>query len=161
MPTECDQLKNQPYAKEKCPLCGIPFPEFMRGQVQRSKRLLGVLWKRPYCAIICHECKNIIGWEYSNADKGKGHFKTHLFSKIKNKILSVIANAIVFGAMSVGVTICLMNLVVVFFILTLTSSLFLANETLLPIALIIGLVGGIASVIAIIDWAFKYRANNN
>ena len=63
MPIEYTLLKNQPYAREICPKCNERFPEFMRGQVQRSKRFLGFLWKRDYCAIICHACKEIIGWE--------------------------------------------------------------------------------------------------
>lgn len=63
MPIECVQLKDEPFPFEKCPKCGAGWPEFMRGQVQRSKRVLGFLWKRPYCAIICHKCKNVIGWE--------------------------------------------------------------------------------------------------
>lgn len=63
MPIECVQLKDEPFSFEKCPKCGAGWPEFMRGQVQRSKRFLGFLWKRPYCAVICHKCKNIIGWE--------------------------------------------------------------------------------------------------
>ena len=63
MPIEADLLKNYPYALEACPKCGERFPEFMRGMVQRSKRYLWVFWKRPYCAVICHGCKAIIGWE--------------------------------------------------------------------------------------------------
>jgi predicted nucleic-acid-binding Zn-ribbon protein len=63
MPIESDLLAREPYAKERCPKCGAICPEFMRGQVQRSKRFLWVLWKRPYCAVICHRCKCIIGWE--------------------------------------------------------------------------------------------------
>ena len=63
MPIEYELLKNRPYAKEVCPKCGAGCPEFMRGQVQRSKRFLHILWKRPYCAVICHKCKKVIGWE--------------------------------------------------------------------------------------------------
>ena len=63
MPLEVTLLKNYPYAFEVCPKCGERFPEFMRGRVQRSKRYLFVLRKRPYCAVICHACKAIIGWE--------------------------------------------------------------------------------------------------
>jgi len=63
MPIECEQLNRQPCAVKKCPKCGTLFPDFMRGQVQRSKRFLGILWRRPYCAVICHGCKKIIGWE--------------------------------------------------------------------------------------------------
>jgi len=53
MPIEYDLLKNQPYAKEKCPRCGQLFPEFMRGMVQSwwRKKL-----RMRYCAVICHNC---------------------------------------------------------------------------------------------------------
>lgn len=48
MPIECEQLR------------GEPFPEFMRGQVQSTwRRLL----RLAYCAVICHNCKQITGWE--------------------------------------------------------------------------------------------------
>jgi len=63
MPSEYMLLKEEPFFKELCPNCGARFPEFMRGMVQRPKRFLGVLWRQDYCAVICHECKNIIGWE--------------------------------------------------------------------------------------------------
>jgi len=63
MPIEYELLRREPYAIEKCPKCGKLSPEFMLGQVQRSKRFLWILWHRPYCAVICHECKKIIGWE--------------------------------------------------------------------------------------------------
>ncbi len=63
MPLEADLLKNRPYPFERCPKCGQPFPEFLRGMVQRSRRFLGFLWRQPYCAVICQQCKAIIGWE--------------------------------------------------------------------------------------------------
>lgn len=63
MPIEALILSHAPYAKEKCQKCGERFPEFMRGQVQRSKRFLGIGPRRRYCAVICHACKEIIGWE--------------------------------------------------------------------------------------------------
>ena len=63
MPTEVELLRSYPYVFEICPKCGERFPEFLRGQVQRSKRFLGFLWRQPYCAVICHGCKRIIGWE--------------------------------------------------------------------------------------------------
>jgi hypothetical protein len=63
MPEECVLLKDAPYNLEQCPLCSTEFPNFMRGMVQRRKRFLGFLWKQDYCAIICHGCKNIVGWE--------------------------------------------------------------------------------------------------
>lgn len=60
MPIEAEQLRNAPYAKESCNKCGAQFPEFMRGQVQSAWRRLLFL---PYCAVICHKCKQVIGWE--------------------------------------------------------------------------------------------------
>ena len=50
-----------PIKKEPCcPKCGQPFPEFLRGQVQSSwRKLFGM----KYCAVICHKCKEVIGWE--------------------------------------------------------------------------------------------------
>lgn len=60
MPIECDLLKPYPYAKEECQNCGQEFPEFMRGEVQSGWRKL---FRLPYCAVICHRCKQIIGWE--------------------------------------------------------------------------------------------------
>lgn len=60
MPIECEQLRNAPYAEEECKHCNEPFPEFMRGQVQSTwRRMLGL----PYCAVICHKCKKLTGWE--------------------------------------------------------------------------------------------------
>jgi hypothetical protein len=60
MPIECEQLRNSPYAREKCKHCSAGFPEFMRGEVQS-------IWRRllrlPYCAVICQKCKKITGWE--------------------------------------------------------------------------------------------------
>jgi len=69
---ECTQLRGAPYFYEACPRCGEPFPEFMRGQVQRGKRFLWVLWRRPYCAVICHKCKRIVGWESPQLSTSQG-----------------------------------------------------------------------------------------
>ena len=63
MPIEVLLLAHEPYPVERCPICALPFRAFLRGQVQRSKRFLGVLWPRPYCAVICQGCKQIVGWE--------------------------------------------------------------------------------------------------
>lgn len=63
MPIEYKLFMNVPLSDIKCPRCGVSSNGFMRGQVQRSKRFLGFLWRRPYCAIICHVCKDIIGHE--------------------------------------------------------------------------------------------------
>jgi hypothetical protein len=65
MPIEYRLFMNVPLSDIKCPRCGVSSNGFMRGQVQRSKRFLWVLWRRPYCAVICHGCKEIIGWESS------------------------------------------------------------------------------------------------
>lgn len=70
MPIECKLLEKEPSAFSRCPFCGTPDPMFMRGQVQRSKRFLRFLWKRHYCAVICQECKEIIGWESPPSCKG-------------------------------------------------------------------------------------------
>lgn len=69
MPLETAILDPQPSPLPLCPRClACPFIPFMRGQVQRSpmpwwapwplKR-----WRRAYCAIICRDCKEIVGWE--------------------------------------------------------------------------------------------------
>ena len=72
MPAEYDLLKPYPYAREICRKCGGPFPEFLRGIVQsRSRKLFGF----PYCAIICHHCKEVIGWEEPN------NFNVSIFNK--------------------------------------------------------------------------------
>lgn len=60
MPIECEQLRNAPFAREKCKHCGSGLPDFMLGQVQSTwRRLL----RLPYCAVICHKCKKLTGWE--------------------------------------------------------------------------------------------------
>ena len=60
MTKEYTQLQGAPYALESCKHCGAGFPEFMRGMVQSAWRRLFAI---PYCAVICHECKEIAGWE--------------------------------------------------------------------------------------------------
>lgn len=61
MPKEVDLLKSSPVFYSKCPKCWAPFHTFMRGEVQSW-------WRRffdfPYCAVICLNCKNIVGWEH-------------------------------------------------------------------------------------------------
>ena len=60
MPKECAMLEGAPFAKAMCDKCGARFPDFMRGQVQSWwRKKLGL----PYCAVICHKCKEVIGWE--------------------------------------------------------------------------------------------------
>jgi len=63
MPMECEQLRDEPMPLDKCPKCGDTFRTFLRGQIQRSKRFLGMFKKQPYCALICASCENIVGWE--------------------------------------------------------------------------------------------------
>ena len=82
MPIECSYLSDAPYPEVKCPHCGdFPLEPFMRGQVQRRRYKIDVEWRsftiwrlvfkyplirskeRPYCAIICRNCKNIVGYE--------------------------------------------------------------------------------------------------
>ena len=61
MPLEFAQLKDHPCPFDRCPSCGAePFDQFMRGLVQSTWRR----WLRlPYCAIICWNCKRIVGRE--------------------------------------------------------------------------------------------------
>ena len=63
MPIEVELLQGCPYAFERCPRCSAPFSQCLRGQVQRSKRFLWVLWPQPYCAVICGMCRHVVGWE--------------------------------------------------------------------------------------------------
>ena len=72
MPIEFALLSGQSLALAKCPKCGEPLnatpghphEPFMRGQVQRTRHALPCFWKtRPYCAVICYRCKEIVDWE--------------------------------------------------------------------------------------------------
>jgi len=71
MPLEAIALLMQAVPLEQCPLCGAsPFTPFMRGQVQRKRwtcreGLRSILCMRPfdYCALICADCKQVVGWE--------------------------------------------------------------------------------------------------
>ena len=64
MPIESAVLRFKPEPLDACPSCGQrPFRSFMRGQVQRRRRFLWVLWRRPYCAVMCEGCKAIVAWE--------------------------------------------------------------------------------------------------
>jgi hypothetical protein len=64
MPMETTLLISKPFGIDYCPKCHSPFTAFLRGQVQRTPRFLGFLWKRDYCALICYACKAIVGWEH-------------------------------------------------------------------------------------------------
>lgn len=64
MPIECTLLKDAPNPLAICPKCRQPFRPFLRGLIQRSERkwrLFGP--RRPYCALICWACKEIVGYE--------------------------------------------------------------------------------------------------
>lgn len=61
MPVEFLQLLYKLPTHAFCPKCQAkPFKPFMRGQVQSIWRKI---FKRPYCAVICQDCKDIIDWE--------------------------------------------------------------------------------------------------
>lgn len=60
MPIECVLLRNAPHTVKKCKHCGAENPDFLRGQIQSSwRRFFGL----AYCAVICHRCKKLTGWE--------------------------------------------------------------------------------------------------
>jgi hypothetical protein len=62
MPIEYVLLKDKPIPQSHCPYCGaIPFEPFLRGTIQRSKFHLGK--RRNYCALICSNCKAVVGYE--------------------------------------------------------------------------------------------------
>lgn len=72
MPPEVLELAAAPAPLTHCPRCKAPFEPFLRGQVQRSPwpwwaQLLILpcffLKPRPYCAVICRACKQIVGYE--------------------------------------------------------------------------------------------------
>lgn len=60
---EASALEGAPYALEKCKHCGTEFPESMRGEVQSPVRKF---FRMRYCAVVCHHCNEITGWESPN-----------------------------------------------------------------------------------------------
>jgi hypothetical protein len=67
MPIEVWLLEGEPVPFEHCPQCGEIFVPFLRGMIQRSRRSwLGLGPRRAYCALICSECKEIVGHESPN-----------------------------------------------------------------------------------------------
>lgn len=64
MPIECRILEGRSEIFEECPKCDHkPFESFLRGMVQR-RRYKWFFWGRwPYCAVICWNCKDIVGYE--------------------------------------------------------------------------------------------------
>jgi len=63
MPIESTLLRFEPVPVKTCPACKAKFEPFMRGTVQRSRFAWWIGPTRPYCALICSECKNIVGYE--------------------------------------------------------------------------------------------------
>jgi hypothetical protein len=67
MPIECDQLKDVPIPLAACPACGAkPFSPFLRGQIQRAQvgfNLAQWFYARPWCALICESCHEVVGHE--------------------------------------------------------------------------------------------------
>ena len=65
-PIEYAQLREAAVTLGRCPRadCDEPFYPFMRGMVQRNPRPWWLFGRRrDYCALICRECKCIVGWE--------------------------------------------------------------------------------------------------
>lgn len=71
MPIEVRLLDGAPVPLQSCPKCGAaPFDTFLRGLVQRSPVSIFARppWRRrPYCAVICRGCKEIVDWEVPRA----------------------------------------------------------------------------------------------
>jgi len=66
MPIECEKLRHTPISMSRCPKCFEPSPAFLRGQVQSTwRKILGL----KYCAVICHRCRYIVGWEKPKKEK--------------------------------------------------------------------------------------------
>ncbi len=63
MPKEVLELWDAPQPFVRCPKCDAPFEAFLRGEVQRWPRKWLVGPRRPYCALICRACKEIVGYE--------------------------------------------------------------------------------------------------
>lgn len=64
MPIEYQMLKDRPSPRNRCPFCGAaPFVPFLRGMIQRPRRRFWFGRTRPYCALICSECKEIVSYE--------------------------------------------------------------------------------------------------
>jgi len=65
MPIEYDQLKDAPLPLSRCPSCEeVPFATMFRGIVQRRKKKYPPFSAvRPYCAVICAHCGEVVGYE--------------------------------------------------------------------------------------------------
>lgn len=66
LPIEYLQLADKDVPIAFCPKCGDkPFDPFLRGMVQRSVRKWWFFGPpRPYCALICSKCKEIVSYEW-------------------------------------------------------------------------------------------------
>lgn len=67
-PIEAELLRGATSPLAACPECGVaPFDPFLRGQVQRHPwpwwDIFNLTTPRPYCALICWKCKDIVGYE--------------------------------------------------------------------------------------------------
>jgi phage terminase large subunit GpA-like protein len=63
MPIECELLAGRPVPFVLCPKCGEIFHPFLRGMVQRRTHRWFFWGAWPYCALICWDCKEIVGYE--------------------------------------------------------------------------------------------------
>ena len=73
MPPEAGMLSDRPPPVDKCPACDRrPFDPFLRGHVQSGWRRF---WGRPYCAVICCHCKEIVGWEHPTMEPIAKHWQ--------------------------------------------------------------------------------------
>lgn len=60
MPVEAVVFEKRPEPLTTCPKCHKPFRSFLRGfTVSLWRRFFGL----PYWAVICSECKDIVGYE--------------------------------------------------------------------------------------------------
>lgn len=65
MNEEYVRLKGAPKKVSKCPKCGAePFDYFLRGQIGRTFLFIFPwIFGGGTSAVICYECKNIVGYE--------------------------------------------------------------------------------------------------
>lgn len=57
-------LKDAPVPLKRCPKCGVePFEPFLRGLIARRRYKWVFFGKWDYMALICAECKEIVGYE--------------------------------------------------------------------------------------------------
>jgi hypothetical protein len=44
-----------------------------------------VLWRRPYCAVICEHCRTVVGYESPPTEKGKAHLFQGTEKQVKRR----------------------------------------------------------------------------